>query len=557
MDSFFNILSAGGKYNKSSCFRSYDKGEEHSKTEHPDFFKEKVVVEDDDDHDDEKKQQQVSRSHPTAVFTSAPPLNNADEVKEWREAYDVKVTGEDLTYVPITSFLELNKTLASSHNYLLDNMLQCGWTSPTLVQSEAIPALLTGRDLICCAPTGSGKTCAYAVPMVSRLGPSHVSGGPRGLILLPTRELAEQVFHVMLKVCRTTQLAPYLLCSEKSSRPGKWKENGSQWDIVVCTPMRLLAVINAGLLSLSTLTMLVLDEADRLFETDFVHQADAIFASCSENESLLRCMFSATIGDRPERLARAIMFDPIRILIGDRVAALSNDLIQQEMVYVGSEHGKLVHFRSMLQRGLEPPVLIFVQNRERAAELFQLLLYDNINVDMLTSDRTEKQRSLTVRQFREGLVWVLITTDLLGRGIDFKGVNMVINWDMPKSLADYVHRVGRTGRAGRPGTAITFFENIDLAIARSIAFVIKGAGGSPPEWLMKMTKRDVEKRLKKQQALTKQEIVVPSRKFKTPTLNPTRQHISQLSSKKKKRRRSNASEGDVPTNDEQQDEAQE
>merc|ERR1712000_476620 len=138
--------------------------------------------------------------------------------------------------------------------------------------------------------------------------------------------------------------------------------------------MRLLKLLEAGLLSLASIEYLVLDEADRLFESDFVHQADAVFAQCTHPD-LVKAMFSATIGARPERLAKAIMFSPVRIIIGGRVATLSESLIHQELIFVGNEHGKLLHFRTMLQEGLEPPVLIFVQNRERAAELFQLLSY--------------------------------------------------------------------------------------------------------------------------------------------------------------------------------------
>jgi ATP-dependent RNA helicase DDX52/ROK1 len=217
---------------------------------------------------------------------------------------------------------------------------------------------------------------------------------------------------------------------------------------------------------------------------------------------------------------------PIRVIIGGRVATLSNDLIRQELVYVGTEGGKLVHFRSLLAEGLEPPVLIFMQNKERANELFQLLTFENINVDMLTSDRSELQRKISIKQFRQGIVWVLITTDLLGRGVDFKGVNVVINWDMPKSVPDYVHRVGRTGRAGRPGKAITYFEEQDARMAKSIAHIISNAGGQAPQWLL-----DSSATILKQ----------GKKKFRTPTVDAPRSSILSQQSKKMKNKKPNRS----------------
>ena len=407
----------------------------------------------------------------------------------------IQVDGDDVTEHPIMSFTELKSRFQLEPPCILDNLLRAGWTAPTLVQSEAIPIMLARRDVICCAPTGSGKTAAFVLPMVASMKNTHIEHAPRGLIIVPTRELAQQVHRVVEQLCEGTVVQASLLSSERSAKPSRWKNNGYR-DIIVATPLRLLQLIKSGLLSLASIEHLVLDEADRLFESDFVLQSDSVFAMCT-NPKLMKTMFSATIGERPERLASAIMFSPVRLIIGGRVATLSDDLIHQELVYVGTEAGKLVHFRSLLQEGLEPPVLIFVQNRERAAELFQLLSYDKINVDILTSDRTELQRKITVQQFREGIVWVLVTTDVLGRGIDFLGVNVVINWDMPKSIPDYVHRVGRTGRAGRPGKAISYFEKQDVMLAKSACHLIDNAGGHAPDWLRNTTRKDLQSQARK------------------------------------------------------------
>lgn len=455
----------------------------------------------------------------------------------------ISVDGDDLdALVPMTSFTELESRLTVK-SFALQNLLACEWTAPTLVQSEAIPVLLAGRDLICCAPTGSGKTASFVIPILERLEGKHVDGGARALIVVPSRELAQQVFalfgpplppccywfdrvfaqvhNVVVKLAAGSEIRCVVLNSERSAKPKKWANNGS-WDVIVATPMRLLQLVNDKIVSLETVEFLVLDEADRLFENDFLSQSDALFASCT-NKKLLRAMFSATMNEKPEGMARAIMFAPVRIIIGGRVATLKNDLIHQELVFVGTEGGKLVHFRSMLHEGLEPPVLIFMQNKERANELLQLLTFEKINVDMLTSDRTELQRKKTIKQFRQGIVWVLITTDVLGRGVDFKGINVVINWDMPKSVPDYVHRVGRTGRAGRPGKAITYFEERDVIMAKSVAHIIANAGGQAPQWLLDTPASKLRK--------GKQKL------YRKPTVDPPRDSILMRPKRKKKKKK--------------------
>merc|ERR1712142_1092876 len=156
-----------------------------------------------------------------------------------------------------------------------------------------------------------------------------------------------------------------------------------------------------------------------------------------------------------------------------------------------------VHFRSLVQKGLQPPVLIFVQTKERAQQLFKELLYDGINVDVIHSERSEQQRENTVRAFRSGDIWVLICTELLGRGIDFKGVNLVINYDFPPSAVSYIHRIGRTGRAGRPGKAVTFFTEQDRIVLRTIAEVMKNSGCDVPDYMLSLKKpsRDDRKKL--------------------------------------------------------------
>ena len=181
-------------------------------------------------------------------------------------------------------------------------------------------------------------------------------------------------------------------------------------------------------------------------------------------------MLSATLGHEVEQWCRLNLDNMVKVRVG--AANSATETIDQKLVYCGTEAGKLLAFRNIVKAGLQPPVLVFVQTKERASELFKELLYDGINVDVIHSERSEQQRENTVRAFRSGGIWVLICTELMGRGIDFKGVNLVINYDFPPSAVSYIHRIGRTGRAGKSGQAVTFFTEQDRTILRTIAQVV-------------------------------------------------------------------------------------
>ena len=201
-------------------------------------------------------------------------------------------------------------------------------------------------------------------------------------------------------------------------------------------------------------------------------------------------MFSATITPFVTEIAAGFLRDPIRI--GQCNAAA--DTIDQKLLFVGTEEGKLLAVRQLFQEGLKPPALIFLQNKERAKELFKELIYDGVNVDVMHAERTQAQREETITKFRSGEIWVLICTDLMARGIDFKGVNMVINYDLPTSAVSYIHRIGRTGRAGNRGTAVTFFTEADMPNVRSIANVVRLSGCDVPNWMLKIKQLSTKKK---------------------------------------------------------------
>jgi len=192
------------------------------------------------------------------------------------------------------------------------------------------------------------------------------------------------------------------------------------------------------------------------------------------------------------------------VTIGQRHTA--TDTIKQTLVYTGTEKGKLLAFRQLMEKGqLRPPVLVFVQEKDRAKDLFNELIKEKIHVDVIHSERSQLQRDNSVRAFRAGQIWVLICTELMGRGIDFKGVNLVINYDFPTSTVSYIHRIGRTGRGGRQGEAITFFTDKDKTLLRDVASIVKRSGGEVPEFMLKMKKASRQDKRKMAKSAVKRE----------------------------------------------------
>ena len=398
------------------------------------------------------------------------PLDSDEKVNGFRKQHRIKVSGTDIPK-PLQHFEELFDRM-QMRKYLRRNLLAAGYTRPTAVQMQTIPVALAERDVMAVAPTGSGKTLAYVLPLLHCL--KSPNKHMRALIVTPTRELAQQIHRLVIQLCVGK---PFKTCVLNS------KMNVSKCDILVGTPLSIIAAIQSGSLSLDHVEHLVLDEADRLLDSGFVDQLDEIMAHCT-CLTMRRYLFSATIPSSIEQLANSFMRDPVRIVIGHQNSAALT--VKQKLLFVGTEEGKLVAIRQMVQQGVQPPVLVFVQSIERAKELFNELIYDGINVDVIHSERTQSQREMIVANFRRGTIWVLIATELLARGLDFKGINLVINYDFPQSVQSYIHRIGRTGRAGRQGEAVTYFTKDDAPYLKSIVNVIRESGCEVPEWMLSL-----------------------------------------------------------------------
>lgn len=251
--------------------------------------------------------------------------------------------------------------------FLARNAIAAGYDALTPVQMQAIPALLGGRDLLACAPTGSGKTAAYSIPLLARLK-APAKAGVRALVVAPTRELAQQIHRELERLGEGPRFGLCVLAKPAAARGKERPIDWRKYDVLVSTPLRLVHLLATASLSLASVGLVVLDEADRLLELGFVEQVDEILAACT-GADVQRAMFSATIPPAVDELARSVLREPLSLYIGERNAAAQQ--VEQKLVYVGREDGKLLAIRTIIQEGMTPPVLIFVQSKERAMELFK------------------------------------------------------------------------------------------------------------------------------------------------------------------------------------------
>lgn len=424
-------------------------------------------------------------------------ITTKEQASALRKSYKGNITGEDIP-LPIGSFEDLISRF-SLDKRLLNNLIENHFTEPTPIQCEAIPLCLNGRDLLACAPTGSGKTLAFLIPLLQQIIEEKNFSGVKGLIISPTKELATQIFNECVKLSKRIYLdkkRPLQVAILSKSLGAKLRNkviSDKKYDLIISTPLRLIDVVKNEALDLSNVKHLIFDEADKLFDKTFIEQTDDILSSCTD-PSMRKSMFSATIPSSVEETANSIMNDPVRVIIGHKEAANTN--IEQKLIFCGNEEGKLIAIRQLVQQGeFKPPIIIFLESIARAKALYHELMYDRINVDVIHAERTAIQREKIIERFKTGELWCLICTDVLARGIDFKGVNLVINYDVPTTAQAYVHRIGRTGRGGRSGKAVTLYTKLDSVAIKPIINVMKQSGCEVEGWMnniSKITKREKE-----------------------------------------------------------------
>jgi superfamily II DNA/RNA helicase len=345
------------------------------------------------------------------------------------------------------------------HPLILKAIVDSGYTTPTPIQKQAIPELLTGHDIMASAQTGTGKTAAFMLPALHRLAtPSKVhSRGPRILVLTPTRELALQVSEAAtkygkylhrVKVVSILGGMPYPLQNKLLSQPV---------DILVATPGRLIDHIQRGRINFSRLEMLVLDEADRMLDMGFIDDVEKIASAIPTTHQTL--LFSATLDSAITKVAARLLKSPKRIQIATQQAKLDN--IEQRLHYVDDLSHKNRLLDHLLRDMELKQAIVFTATKRDADTLADNLSAQGHEASALHGDMNQRDRTRTITKLRHGSLRVLVATDVAARGINVVGITHVINFDLPKFAEDYVHRIGRTGRAGAPGIAVSFASGKD------------------------------------------------------------------------------------------------
>ncbi len=352
---------------------------------------------------------------------------------------------------------------------LLRAVADSGYDTPTPIQREAIPVVLAGRDLMAGAQTGTGKTAAFVLPILQRLheAPAGVDRrSVRALILVPTRELALQVEESVRTYGTHVPLRSVTVYGG-ASLPDQVRELEAGAEIVVATPGRLLDLVWRGTIDFGSVEFLVLDEADRMLDMGFIDDIRTIISLLPEQRQ--RLLFSATFPDSIKRLTKTLMRDPATVQVTPRNSATT----QVAHVVIRAENEQKRDVLSRLIRGGRiSSALVFVRTKHGADRLSNQLYRDGIRVAAIHGNKAQSQRIAALDDFKQGRVSVLVATEVAARGIDIDALPHVVNFDIPRSAEDYVHRIGRTGRAGADGIAISLVSEAELPQLREIEQLI-------------------------------------------------------------------------------------
>lgn len=361
---------------------------------------------------------------------------------------------------------------------LSDRLMQgisiAAYTTPTPIQDAAIPAIINGNDIIGCAQTGTGKTAAFAIPLLQNLinsAPEYQQPGKlknpgfrpiRALILSPTRELAQQIEQTVSTLCRFLRIRPFCLYGGVSIEMQE-KQLTYSTDVVIATPGRLLDLLNRKALDFSKLEMLVLDEADKMLDMGFINDVKKIVAQTPPMRQTL--LFSATMSEKIQALTRQIQRSPEIISIGERRNPSQSVAQHFYSIPQGNKVDLLLH---VLKEEEMDSVIVFSRTKHGADRIMKRLSKSGFPSAAIHSNRSQSQRQAALAGFKSGKIKVLVATDIASRGIDVDGVSHVINFDTPPDAEDYIHRIGRTGRAGQTGDALSFVSRDEVSSVRKI-----------------------------------------------------------------------------------------
>ncbi|KAJ4458919.1 putative DEAD-box ATP-dependent RNA helicase 52 [Paratrimastix pyriformis] len=402
----------------------------------------------------------------------------------------VEVSGEEPPD-PFQSFTEVDLGESLNRNIQLAH-----YNKPTPIQKHAIPIVLSGRDLMACAQTGSGKTAAFLFPVICALDKAGLGRGshgleragykvrlyPSALILAPTRELAIQIFDEATKFSYHTGLKVAVVYggTKVNEQMMSLRRNGV--DLMVATPGRLHDLLERDYVSVSQVRYLILDEADRMLDMGFEPQIRAIVQESQMPPPTVRrtMMFSATFPHEIQRLASEFLLNYLFVVVGS--VGTTTDDITQRVVYVADEEDRKRQLLDLLRANTDGLSLVFVETKRDADYIETFLNRDGISVTSIHGDRSQREREDALFSFRHGETPVLVATDVAARGLDIPNVKHVINFNMPNDLERYIHRIGRTGRVGNPGLATAMVNERDKGILEELLRFLSEHNQEVPDW---------------------------------------------------------------------------
>jgi ATP-dependent RNA helicase RhlE len=345
------------------------------------------------------------------------------------------------------------------------NLETLGFKKPTDIQFKAIPPILKGEDVLAIAQTGTGKTAAFAIPVINMLHEkkrSKASDGIKCVVMVPTHELAIQINDVFQQLSRHTRVTSFAIFGGVEQLPQIEKlENGI--DILVATPGRLFDLVSQGHLKLQRVEFLILDEADHMLDLGFIRDIQDLIKFLPRHRQTL--FFSATINEKIKNLAYSLVRNPIRIQVSPKDPVAKN--INHSMAFVEMDD-KRFFLERVITENPESKILVFVRTKVRAERVCSAMERVGIKALTIHGDKDQKDRLIALEQFKQGIIKVLIASDVTARGIDIPMVDYVINYDLPEKAENYVHRVGRTGRGTQKGNAVSFCSTEEKPILKEI-----------------------------------------------------------------------------------------
>ncbi len=340
-----------------------------------------------------------------------------------------------------------------------------GFKKPTDIQFKSIPSILKGEDVLGIAQTGTGKTAAFAIPMVHKVQTSSIKGrkdGVRCLIMVPTRELAQQIQSVFTKVAKYTTVKSYAITGGVDQEPQIEKLNKGV-DILITTPGRMFDLISQGYLSLHRVNTLILDEADRMLDLGFYKDIQDVLLRLPKKRQTL--FFSATINANIKKLAYSLVNNAIRIQISP------NDPVSKNVRHFVASiemDDKRFFLENIINENEDKKIMVFVRTQVRAERVAKAMNRVGIDSLIIHGGKDQKERNQALKNFREGEIRLLIATDVSARGVDVQGIQLVVNYDLPDVVENYVHRIGRTGRGKEKGDALSFVAKSEVDLLLSI-----------------------------------------------------------------------------------------